>query len=774
MRRRSPLAGSTATLTVIAALMLQVVVHERMSVPYFEWAHLCVAVVVAALVGSSRKINDAQRPSALASFGVFSLFAMPFIFGPAQRSLAYWGTPFELQLAMALRNLTFGLAATRSNDRAQKMAAFASCFIALYGILWLMNRWNILLMFVYTIAGMWWLAGAYWSRISECFLTRNDRFIPWKPVLAIGLVGLLVVSVLLPLVNTTVYTAAINGYLPSSGGTRWQDDDAWGGVGDGMQLVSAKENASSFAPIESELFLESEMPSLYDCFDESAEPPPKKRDNRRIRAIPLAPSQMKENHERRGISQKPGREFQTARRRNLEARKVEELRSAELLQVAGRVPVHLGLYTYDLWDGHDLSSSNSEAADAFFLERRVGKKNWVRRAGRSEDALLTHRDQHEIRIINLKTDRVPAPPNLIGSHIDKVHTANFFTATQDGMLGLDMEFIPQLSVIHVESLCRRAIDPPLPVRAEEKAPDSADTITQLAAAWTAGVPPGWEQVEAICGHLQDEYQIDARADVPTEVEDVAVHFLRESKRGPDYLFAISAALLLRELGFEARVVSGFYANPKNYDRQARITSVFAEDAHFWTEVLTTSVDPTHPAYPKAQRHWIPIDPSPGYEVLYAPETVWATILALAVFVWDMILEWPVTSVAIAVFVGCVGWRRMAILDLLFTLWWRVRWSGDTRTRVLATLKLLDRRARLYGQPRDKAVSLGRWKLLDSANGSWGPRFVEEANWALYGGGFASNRPSHEIEAVCALAASSFRVSGAARTAATKVKRDTWL
>ena len=42
--------------------------------------------------------------------------------------------------------------------------------------------------------------------------------------------------------------------------------------------------------------------------------------------------------------------------------------------------------------------------------------------------------------------------------------------------------------------------------------------------------------------------------------DAVEYFLFESRRGPDYLFATSAAVLLRSLGYQTRVVSGLYAD----------------------------------------------------------------------------------------------------------------------------------------------------------------------------------------------------------------------
>ena len=300
MPSSSPLVGPTRWLAAVAALMLQVVVHDRLAEPLIEWVFLPLAVVAAHFIGRCQQNQNDQRSNVLGAIGVLSLLGFPFVADFILRSVSPWGSPIEIQMVLGLRNMMFALAATRNNARALKFAAFASCFLALYCLLLLMNIWNIVLICVYTIVGMWWLAGNYWDRLSGCFLFQSERVVPWKPICGTALAGFIVLVLLMPLARGTSYTTAINGFLPSSGGTRWEDEHAFGGVGDGPQMVSAKEDASSFGPIESELFLESEMPSLYDCFNEFSDPPTdeiKKR--KRIRAIPLAPSQMKENHEQK-------------------------------------------------------------------------------------------------------------------------------------------------------------------------------------------------------------------------------------------------------------------------------------------------------------------------------------------------------------------------------------------------------------------------------------------------------------------------------------------
>ncbi len=589
MRDMPTLNGPSRFLAVISTLMLQLALYDRQGEISGEWIHLGVTIFLASVIyaTSSQKRPKINRFLTATCFS--ALIILPFLWEAIERWTAHRGQPFEILLALLLRNMMLGLVAKRSDRQGHKFAALASCFLALFSILWLMNRWTVVLLFFYTIVSMWWLMGVYWDRISRCFLSHTERHVPWKPLglaAGIGVVGFLL---LLPLATNRHFTTAVTGFLPSSGGTWWHDDFAYGGVGDGAQMVRAKENPSGFGPIESDLFLESKMPSLYDCINEFSDALPIPKKKGRQRAISLAPNMMQVNHQKRGTNQQPGREFTTVRRRKQDRPKVSDLRSHALLQIAGRVPVHLGLHTYDLWDGRTLAASNSTPARRLYLDTTSDDgRVWVRYKDAPESDLLTYRDRHELRIINLKTNRVPSPPNNIGVHIDKLNTETLFRVTQDGMLSLDLTYIPQLTVMHVESLQRSAAVTPHLVSFSSTANEASNSIDALAQEWTSGLDDGWQKVKKICERLCQGYILDAEHMGPEDVDDAAAHFLVKSKRGPDYLFATSAALLIRSLGYEARVVSFLYADTQHYDRQSRLTSVYADDAHFWVEVLAVS------------------------------------------------------------------------------------------------------------------------------------------------------------------------------------------
>ncbi|REK17422.1 MAG: transglutaminase domain-containing protein [Planctomycetota bacterium] len=324
------------------------------------------------------------------------------------------------------------------------------------------------------------------------------------------------------------------------------------------------------------------------------------------------------------------------------------------------------------------------------------------------------------------------------------------------MLVMEGGQIPQLSVMHVESLQRSASDTPQLAKSSSNArvdTEDVDTkdIDALAREWTTGVDDGWQKVETICQRLRREFVLDAEHMAPADVDDVAAYFLFESKRGPDYLFATSAALLIRSLGYETRVVSGFYADPEHYDRQSRLTPIYVDDAHFWVEVLAQA--PGSESSKTRGFHWLPVEPSPGYQVLLAPESLWSQWVSRAAVTWHALKRNPIPVLACLAVCMAAWVKRAAVGDFLVTRWWEVhhRW-GDARYRVIATLRLLDRRARVRGFPRPKGSPVERWQLTAAAreadDDTWSGPFRDLANWALYGEDAPLEFTPHQVSSLC--------------------------
>jgi len=203
------------------------------------------------------------------------------------------------------------------------------------------------------------------------------------------------------------------------------------------------------------------------------------------------------------------------------------------------------------------------------------------------------------------------------------------------------------------------------------------------------------QVERITEMLKQRCTHDNKATTPPNIEDPVSHFLFDAKCGPDYLFATAAVLMLRSLGYPARVVSGFYVRPDRYDAQTRHTPVMAQDTHFWAEALLE---------PEVgwgyDRTWIPLEPTPGYELLLPSLTIWERTSAVvaAASAWVRLYAMPLGQLTVILLLLIK--LHTFIADTCHTLWWmaqrRFAPKGCHRARILATQRLLDARSRLAG------------------------------------------------------------------------------
>jgi hypothetical protein len=162
------------------------------------------------------------------------------------------------------------------------------------------------------------------------------------------------------------------------------------------------------------------------------------------------------------------------------------------------------------------------------------------------------------------------------------------------------------------------------------------------------------------------------------------------------MFASSAALLLRSLGYPTRLVSGFYARPDDYDPRTQQTFVHADDVHFWAE--TRLDDGT----------WVAVEPTPGFELLTA-RVPWPEQLLAATMV---IIRWSenhIAAIAITVlaFASAVWCRRELSNGTASLVWW-LRVGYCPRKSVLGTVQLLEHRCHLAGWTRPVGVTPSRW------------------------------------------------------------------
>jgi transglutaminase-like putative cysteine protease len=120
-------------------------------------------------------------------------------------------------------------------------------------------------------------------------------------------------------------------------------------------------------------------------------------------------------------------------------------------------------------------------------------------------------------------------------------------------------------------------------------------VAEVAEAWTSDAVTPYEQVYAIQQHFRDgSFTYDQEVD-PVADTDALLNFLANTKRGFCQQFAAAMAVLVRELGYPARVAVGFREGDQRGDRFV----VTSKDAHAWVEV-----------YFGQEYGWLPFEPTP--------------------------------------------------------------------------------------------------------------------------------------------------------------------
>jgi protein-glutamine gamma-glutamyltransferase len=670
-------------------------------------------------------------PHLAAALGGF--FVLPVILEVALRQLLAQGDAAEVVMLACLRNAALGTAAFARHRSQARLSCIFSSFLTLFSISISDGRVVYVPASIFSLVGLWSLMGAYWDRWQAKSAIESRPHLPLK----IGLLG--AVCTVLAAAGALLAGArheliALPGFMPTSGGQHGSDPYARQGIGDGDMLAAAKQQAMTFGPVDSEQFLESQMPSLYDMLDDRyGEPTIKPRKVQR--AVALSGKDAVSRLENASSSKRSGREFAAARRKaGKRSLMLKGTESDALLYVLGPVPVHLALETYDSFDGATWIHDAAPTPQTPLEMNTTGDRPWLEFRSSPAEWVLA-RERHAVKIINLKSARFPSPPLLTAASIDRVNRADLFGWANNGVLEIEgQESIPQFTVVqlvnnvlgvgpvrmHACSESGRATQRPF-CKVPEVA--SLEEARHIASLWTRGLPPGWRHVESIVEHLRSDFARDDDATAPPGCTDVVGHFLKQ-RHGPDYLFATTAAVLLRLHGYPTRLVAGFYANARRYDHRAGQTAVVKDDTHVWLEVAA------------GQGTWIPVEPTPGYEpprmVLTWSEYAWS--LALGFSTWAA-AKWPFVSALFALAL-LAAWKRQQVIDSMAWLAWRAALLGKPRWTVLATMRLLECRARLAGCSRPPHRTVSAW------HGSWLPTPPSPAsdavrqvtslfNWVLY-------------------------------------------
>lgn len=669
-----------AALTADAALRLAEADGQR-SFGWMAWWLVIVVIVLSLAVHARRQRARTE------TWNTSILLLLPL--GPLLREVVTrlaWqtGRPFELLVMSCVDAVMLGAAAVGCRREFQRIAMLASVFLIVFasaveftvGVQWLLGT--------YAACALSWLIVGHRELLRQRTLVGPTSGAPrWAVVGSLMVVG----------ITTVTYSVGdertqwvLRGWLPSSGGDGDLDEFARSGVGDGEMLVAGQKDARSFAPIEDAPFRSSDEPSLYDLFNELFDEPVRPRNNL-DRTVGLPPELGNAVEQQMARSEQAARTFSTLRRGSNQAfQRPNDISSDAVLFVSGRVPLHLRLELFDVFDGREwFPELPSPLHPALHMTQRDGRPwlNWSAPAIglRSDESI----EQHVLKIGHLQTNRIPAPPQLAGVRIDRVEREDFFQWAADGIVRLQRESLPALLPIHVRS---RAVPDDdwrrffthiansdvrhrtLPVG------QPVERVAKLAREWAGNASPGWQQVSRIVGRLRQEFMLDRTTASPPDCDFPVGQFLFESRRGPDYQFATAAALLLRSLGYSTRLVSGFYAAPENYDSRRRHTVVSKHDLHFWAEVYAGA------------GVWMTVEATPGYDVLQPPLSltarVWNSLTALGRW---LTRRW--LPVCLTCLVTGLAWVfRFPVADAVQTLAWQLSRPRNAKALAHRTTRLL--------------------------------------------------------------------------------------
>lgn len=624
---------------------------------------------------------------------------------PLQRLVFETGRPFELLVMHSQKNLMLALAVLGLTAGFRRLSVFIGVAICIFCCALARETRVLWLAAAYGMLSISWLMASYWSGLQGRMLPGQRTRLPRRWLLAAPILGLLTAAGSAGGGHQVI--SAVRGFLPGSGGDGEYDEFARGGVNDGDALVAGKDDIRSFGPLEDAPFADSDKPSLYDVVNDRFDEPVRR--NRTFQpAVALPPELMAEVRQRLSEVRQAGREFSLVRRkRTQERRRARAISGAAMFYVAGRTPLHLRTEVYDIFDGINWYPEGSPS-DAIPLQLvHVAGKPWLKLPhGPRGLELFTHTDQHVLRPVNLRSPVIPGPLDLRQLHIDRVERPDMFAWHAPGVVRMTGETLPDLVPIRLLS---EVLDPERLRESsgllfasgrevlEQSLPEDPQMnhIRQLALEWTSGLPRGMQQVDAICHRLRTEFQCVSNTSATEPSEKPLTDFLSD-RRGPEYFFASSAALMLRSLGYSTRLVSGFYVRPERYEPRRRQTPVLGEDAHFWCELLA------------GPGTWITVESSPGYEVLLPPpgllERLYSSLTGLLQLARQ---HWLLSGSMFAVLVICI-YQRLFLRDALQTLIWQLFPAAAERGRVQQTVRLVERRLALVGLRRPAHLTLRRW------------------------------------------------------------------
>lgn len=705
-------------------------------------------VVLTLAVGLSY-LTPVRKPSLRWQAASVGVFVLPLAAEPLVREWTDSGFPLELQLVNGLRLVGLLLCGLAAWPRCRRLAGVVALFLALFtSAMGDQPAIPYLLAGLAVASGVWLVLNhradaSVNGAVLGAEVERAALRLPYREAVVFGLLAAVAAGVAVAGPKRVMLT--LGEWVPTSGGTGETDPFARYGVGDGPE-ETAGANAKAAGMVETDRMIEDNKDALIDAVSDMYGPPhkpPKEQE----RMVAGGQAEVIQNHGKLPDNRRPSRDFDTGRKGPArDGLRPGSAAARGLFEVEGRTPLHVRAVAYDTFDA--AAGRWREAAKPGRRGVEADGGDWMR-VGYLRDGAGWYAadDRHRLKSAGMKDNLVPTPALLTRVRINKVDRPEYYASDYDGVLTLaGRKRTPPGVVVTTDSrtldpanLPERAFGPAAGVLGEVPA-DLRPRLSRLAREWAGDRSRGWPQIEAILDRLRTDYTLDREAAAPKDHPSPAAWFLEESRCGPDYLFATSAALLLRSLGYPARVCLGYYAAPAAYDPETGHTPVRRTDLHVWPELQL------------ADGHWLVVEPTPGYETL-PPLRSWSERLTdgvMAAAGWAGRHPVPLLVGAVVVAAG-VG-RRRRLSDFARTTYWTVYPGRTWRRAVLGAVRLLEHRGRLAGVPRRPDQTLAAWSAGLRADDRLA-ELVRLAEWAAYAPADTPPAPEPAIAAACRAAVS---------------------
>ncbi len=183
----------------------------------------------------------------------------------------------------------------------------------------------------------------------------------------------------------------------------------------------------------------------------------------------------------------------------------------------------------------------------------------------------------------------PGPPLTIEAAVETDRDRTVVRLTERPSPGTSIDasasIAPTQSIASTSDIVRRQVD------------EMAGTFTDLATN-LGGEGTIFEQLRRIETTMHDEWQLDSRAPGNGQQLALVERFLTETRRGSEEQFVTGFVLLVRSLGYDARIATGFVVPPGSVKSPLILNSA---EAAVWPEVHSDHAG------------WVAFDPTPSTE-----------------------------------------------------------------------------------------------------------------------------------------------------------------